>query len=195
MYTRNTKNLGVNTNLNLEPSANSQSSQHITNNIIVKGQSEEPVIIEKSVEFNSENSLDKSVEKSVEKSLSNESKETLDQILLGIYQSILLSQNKVLLANILSKKHIIIYKNDLERVITSKIGKRCSVVLKDCDDCGCTAKSSPFSIIESIVVYENDARSADQGCKRVDFHVGYNADYVELSEKYALCLKVCLTED
>ena len=186
MYTRNTKNLGVNTSVNLEPSANSQSSQHITNNIIVKGQSEEPVVIERSVQLNSENSLDNSLDKSIDKSIGNESKETLEQILLGIYQSILLSQNKVLLANILSKKHIIIYKTDLERVISSKIGKRCSVVLKDCEDCGCVAKTSPFSVIESIVVYENE--------KRVDFHVGYNADYVELAEKYSLCLKICLDD-
>ena len=108
--------------------------------------------------------------------------QSVDSILLEIYKSILLHQNKTLLANILSKKHIIIYKEDLERVISAKIGKRVAVVLHEKTECGCTLSGSPFSAIESIVVYEND--------KRVDFHVGYNADYVELAEKYALNLKI-----
>ena len=174
MYSRVNKNLGFNTNVSIDPSSNSQSSQQITNNIIVKGTDSEPVVIERSIETATEPAItsDTPLEP-----------ETVDSILLGIYQSILLNQNKVLLANILSKKHIIIYKEDLEKVISTKIGKKVSVVLHDFEECGCKANASPFAAVESIVVYEDG--------RRVDFHVGYNADFVELSEKYALSLKMC----
>ena len=172
MYARSTTNIGLNTKVAIEPTANTQSSQHITNNIIVKGEGSEPIVLERSVTLDSE---PKPVE---ETSIPKESVET---ILLGIYQSILLHQNKTLLANILSKKHIIIYKEDLEKVISAKIGKRVAVVLHEKTECGCSLSNSPFAVIESIVVYEEG--------KRVDFHVGYNADYVELGEKYALNLK------
>ena len=56
--------------------------------------------------------------------------------------------------------------------------------LKEVDGCGCTAKIDPFALIDSIVIYEDN--------KRVDFKVAYNADYVELTEKFALSLKICL---
>ena len=176
MYQRANRNMGINTNVSLEPSANTQSSQQITNNIIVKTATDGEVpVIERSVDIiKDEHPI---VEEPVKE-------ENVDKILLEVYKNILLSQNKQLLANILSKHHVMIYKDDLEKVITAKIGKKCSVVLKETEECGCSAKFDPFAIIESIVIYEND--------KRVDFKVAYNADYVELSEKYALSLKIAL---
>ena len=182
MYSKANHNIGLSTNISLEPSANTQSTQHITNNIIVKGSENEPVIVERNIElektFVSQPVLEEPVDESV------------DSILLKIYQSILLKQNKTLLANILSKKHIIIYREDLEKVISAKIGKKVSVILHDYDSCGCVPNNSPFAAIESIVVYE-DLNNDTKGFRRVDFHVGYNADFVELTEKYALSLKVC----
>ena len=177
MYQRANRNLGINTNVSLEPSANTQSSQQITNNIIVKTATDGEVpVIERSVDIiKDENPI-------IEEPASND--ENVDKILLEVYKNILLSQNKQLLANILSKHHIMIYKDDLEKVISAKIGKKCSVVLKETEECGCSAKFDPFAVIDSIVIYEND--------KRVDFKVAYNADYVELSEKYALSLKIAL---
>ena len=178
MYQRSNRNLGINTNVSLEPSANTQSSQKITNNIIVKttGDGEVPVI-ERSVEITNDEPIKEVINEPIEK-------DNVDTILLGVYKNILLSQNKQLLANILSKHHIMIYKDDLEKVISNKIGKKCSVVIKEVEECGCSAKFDPFAVIDSIVIYEGD--------KRVDFKVAYNADYVELSEKYALSLKICL---
>ena len=187
MYQRSNRNLGINTNVSLEPSANTQTSQKITNNIIVKttGDGEVPDSVEDGPR------LRPVIERSTEV-ISNDTPiqeepvtgEGVDAILLGVYKNILLSQNKQLLANILSKHHIMIYKDDLEKVISNKIGKKCSVVIKEVEECGCTAKFDPFAVIDSIVIYEGD--------KRVDFKVAYNADYVELSEKYALSLKICL---
>ena len=174
MYSRVNRNLGINTSLSLEPTANTQSSQQITNNIIVKTASgEAEPIIERSTEI---------IENGSPEVIASETE--FDKLLLEIYKSILLSQNKQLLANILSKHHIMIYKDDLEKVISAKIGRKCAVVVKDFDGCGCSVKTDPFAAIDSIVVYEDD--------KRVDFKVAYNADYVELSEKYALSLKIAL---
>ena len=185
MYSKDNHNIWLSTNVSLEPSANTQSSQHIFNNIIVKGAENEPVIVERSIELGKEQQVSKPI-------LEDVSNETVDSILLSIYQSILLQQNKTLLANILSKKHIIIYKDDLERVISAKIGKKVSVILHDFDGCGCIANNSPFATIESIVVYEDNYidSTGTKSVRRVDFHVGYNADFVELTEKYALSLKV-----
>ena len=171
MYQRANHSMGLNTNVSLEPSANTQNTQHITNNIIVGREHELGV-----------NSVPVPEPEPVPELAPVPE---IAPILLEIYQGILLSQNKVLLANILSKKHIIVYKNDLERIISAKVGKKCSVVLKEIEGCGCTAaNSSPFAVVDSIVIYEND--------HRVDFKVAYNADYVELNEKYALSLKLCI---
>ena len=174
MYQRANHNMGVNTNVSLEPSANTQNTQHITNNIIVGGKQHEheEELPKQELEVNSI-------------PVPEPVPDPVCSLLLEIYQGILLSQNKVLMANILSKKHIIVYKNDLERVISAKVGKKCSVVLKEFEGCGCTAaNSSPFAVIDSIVIYEDQ--------HRVDFKVAYNADYVELNEKYALSLKLCI---
>ena len=176
MYSRSNNNFGVNTSLSIDPSSSSQTTQSITNNIIVKtANGEENVpIIERNIELKECKS-----EQEIQ-----EEKLRFDEILLDVYKSILLTQNRVLLTNILSKKHIIIYKSDLEKVISNKIGKKCAVVLKEDPECGCVAKNNVFAVIDSIVIYEDQ--------KRVDFKVAFNSDYVELQEKYGLCLKVCV---
>ena len=186
MYSRVNKNLGFNTNVSLDPSSNSQSSQQITNNIIVKTNSDGEIpVVERSIEIDGNTEKDSVIINNIhEDKVAEKTNESVDSILLEIYKSILLSQNKQLLANILSKRHIMIYKEDLERVISSKINKKCSVVLKEMDGCGCSAKIDPFAIIDAIVIYEDG--------KRVDFKVAYNSDFVELSEKYGLSLKICL---
>lgn len=184
MYSRVNKNLGFSTNVSLDPSSNSQSSQQITNNIIVKTNSDEPAVVERSIELNEPAETNIVKNNILTENNNVETNDNVEKILLEIYKSILLSQNKQLLSNILSKRHIMIYKDDLERVISAKINRKCSIVLKEIDGCGCAAKIDPFAIIDAIVVYEND--------KRVDFKVAYNSDFVELSEKYGLSLKICL---
>ena len=177
MYQRANHSMGLNTNVSLEPSANTQNTQHITNNIIVGREHELGVNSVPVPELEPVPELAPAPTPAIALEIA--------PILLEIYQGIPLSQNKVLLANILSKKHIIVYKNDLERIISAKVGKKCSVVLKEIEGCGCTAaNSSPFAVVDSIVIYEND--------HRVDFKVAYNADYVELNEKYALSLKLVI---
>ena len=108
MYSRSNNNFGVNTSISLDPSSSSQTSQSITNNIIVRAATGEDnlPLVERSIEI-----TDSKSEQEIQ-----EEKLRFDEILLDVYKSILLTQNKVLLTNILSKKHIIIYKTDLEKV-------------------------------------------------------------------------------
>ena len=108
MYSRSNNNFGVNTSISLDPSSSSQTSQSITNNIIVRAATGEDnlPLVERSIEI-----TDNKSEQEIQ-----EEKLRFDEILLDVYKSILLTQNKVLLTNILSKKHIIIYKTDLEKV-------------------------------------------------------------------------------
>ena len=59
MYSRVNKNLGFNTNVSLDPSSNSQSSQQITNNIIVKTNSDGEIpVVERSIEIDSNTEKD-----------------------------------------------------------------------------------------------------------------------------------------
>lgn len=112
----------------------------------------------------------------------NETRSEVDRILLEVYGAILLTQNKQLLANILSKSHIIITKADLERVISAKLNQQCSVVVADeLFGCGCTAKISPILKIDSIRII-NDNNS-------LDFKTAFNSEYNEMNDVYKLSLK------
>jgi hypothetical protein len=64
--------------------------------------------------------------------------ETVEEKLLRIYSNILLSQNKTLLTNILSKSAIILSKSDLESVISTKVGHNCTIQIVE-EKVGCLA--------------------------------------------------------
>ena len=114
-----------------------------------------------------------------------ESKNSVDQYLLNLYSSILLSENKKLLANIISKKQIILTKEDMEEVIRCQIGKKCVIEFED-PDITCCGKCDPiFLKISSIRVLENEN-------EKVDFKIVYNKDFMELLTKYHLCFKYVL---
>ena len=84
----------MNTSLSIDPSSSSQTTQSITNNIIVKtANGEENVpIIERNIELKECKS-----EQEIQ-----EEKLRFDEILLDVYKSVLLTQNRVLLTNILT---------------------------------------------------------------------------------------------
>ncbi len=109
-------------------------------------------------------------------------KESVSDYILKLYQTILLSQNKELLANLVSKNQIVLTKKDLERVIRLQIGKPCSVELED-PDATCCGISAPFLKIATIKVYDGGSSNG------VDYTVKYNADYLDLVGTYRLCTK------
>ena len=110
---------------------------------------------------------------------------TVDEYLRELYQSILLTENKKLLANLISKKSIILTKEDLEEVIKRKIGKTCTV---DCEDeePNCCGITSPFIKVNNIRVLD------DTGTAGTDFQIQYNKDYQELVTNYHICMKFVL---
>ena len=110
---------------------------------------------------------------------------TVDEYLRELYQSILLTENKKLLTNLISKKSIILTKEDLEEIIKRKIGKTCTI---DCEDSepNCCGFSSPFIKINGIRVLD------ESGAAGTDFQIQYNKDYQELVTNYHICMRFVL---
>ncbi len=112
--------------------------------------------------------------------------QAIKDILYDITTQILLSQNKTLMANIITKQNIIIKKSDLERVISTKINKQCSIIIDDIKQgCGCVGKIIPIDKIAAIRIVDDNSS--------VDFKSVYNADYNDLTDNFKLNLEyVCV---
>jgi hypothetical protein len=172
LYARKNNNYGVNTNVELDPNAISQST--VENKIYINT-SDEPVIRSSQGE-----ECPTVLANPIEIVISE-----LEAKLLQIYTEILLSQNKTLLSNILSSKNIILSKTDLESVIFIKTSAKCQIVLEDSDGNGCCAKINPLCKIDMIkIIHEN--------LTEVDFKYIYNSDYCLFRDKYHISLTYCL---
>ena len=102
--------------------------------------------------------------------------------ILKLYQAILLSDNKKLLANAIFKDSIILTQEDLEHIIELKINQKCTILYED-PEIFCCGKNSPIMKISSIRV---------NGSEPSDFKIVYNKEYLELITKYHLNLKYVL---
>ena len=102
--------------------------------------------------------------------------------ILKLYQAILLSDNKKLLANAIFKDSIILTQEDLEHIIELKINQKCTILYED-PEIFCCGKNSPIMKISSIRVNEGEPS---------DFKIVYNKEYLELITKYNLNLKYVL---
>ena len=111
--------------------------------------------------------------------------DTLESYLLNLYQTILLKEDKKLIANVVSKNQIILTKEDLEEIIKRKTGKKCVVEYED-PETSCFGSCAVFLKIASIRTFEEGDTVGS------DFQIKYNADYLELITKYHLCLKYVL---
>lgn len=183
-YSRRANNLGLSTNIGLESSAISSSNPNINNNIVINTK-----------ETNSETSANPNNPYATYPSVSNfipptssltEDNLNLEMRLLDIYTQILLSDNKKLLANIVSKQNIIISKTDLESIISLLINKKVSIELED-PDVSCLSRISnslDFGKVSAIKII-------DENCV-TDFKLVHNKEYNELINKYHLSLKFVL---
>ncbi len=108
----------------------------------------------------------------------------LEAYLLKLYQSILLSDNKKLISNVVTKDSIILTQEDLEKIIEYKTGKRCVISYED-PEVTCCSMNTIFMKISSIRIVEKDDEQAD-------FKIKYNKDYLELMSTYHLNLKYVL---
>ena len=102
--------------------------------------------------------------------------------ILKLYQAILLSDNKKLLANAIFKDSIILTQEDLEHIIELKINQKCTILYED-PEIFCCGKNSPIMKISAIRV---------NGSEPSDFKIVYNKEYLELITKYHLNLKYVL---
>ena len=110
--------------------------------------------------------------------------ESLDSYLLKLYQTILLSDNKKLIANVVLKNSIVLTGEDLEKIIKLKTGKECIINYEDPDTGCCNFNSILLKIASIRIVEENETLS--------DFKIKYNRDYLELITNYQLNLKYIL---
>lgn len=205
MNKRHVNTYGVNTNVSLDPTSNAASMQSINNNITIQtNPNDKPAVAERSmpdplfpsVRTTDSTTIAEPVETDyavnevpnytvsypkVDTGHSATNTININSKLRDIFGRILLSDNKVLLSNILTKNSIIIAKNDLEDVIKLRINKTCSIIIDDTDDqCACLRKATSIYKIASIRIVDDNSS--------VDFKAAYNAEYNDLVDNYKLNL-------
>ena len=162
---------GVNANVSLEPSAASQSTSNINNNIIINKREDgkEDIVITRDI------------------GLDEQPLETKDKdvriVILEAYAQILLNQDKALLSNLIFKNNIIVPVSALENIIKAAIKtEQVEIYLNEDVKC-CATKANPIRKIEAIKIIN------DNGEIVTDFKQVYNKEYNELVNLYHLCLK------
>ena len=163
---------GVQANLSLEPSAASQSTSNINNNIIINKREDgkEDIVITRDAEV---------VQVEEHKSLD------VRNVILEAYAQILLSQDKALLSNLISKNCIIVPVESIVDIIKAIINAK-EVEVRMNEDISCCGKINPIHKIEAIKIIN------DNGEMITDFKNVYNKEYNDLINKYHLCLKYCI---
>ena len=171
MIRKKSNNLGVNANVSLEPSAASQSTSNINNNIIInkRDDGKEDIVITRDIELD-------------DKQLEANDKD-VRTVILETYAQILLDQDKALLSNLIFKNNIIVPVSSLENIIKSAIKVESVEIYLDEDVKCCASKANPIRKIEAIKIIN------DNGEIVIDFKQVYNKEFNELVNVYHLCLK------
>ena len=170
MIKKRTNTTGIQANISLEPSAASQSTSNINNNIIInkRDDGKEDIVITRDIEFNEE---------------PKEEAKDVKYLILETFANILLNQDKALISNLISKNCIIIPATALGEIIKTII-KAENVEININEEMGCCAvKANPIRKIEAIKIIN------DNGEICTDFKTVYNKEYNELVNKYHICLK------
>ena len=159
---------GIQANLSLEPSAASQSTSNINNNIIINKREDgkEDIVITRDVELEQP---------------TNEEYKDVKLLILETFANILLNQDKALLSNLIFKNCIIVPATALAEIIKAIINAE-AVEININEDVGCLNKS-PIRKIETIKIINGNGEVI------TDFKHVYNKEYNELTNKYHLCLK------
>ena len=182
--------------VNVPISPTSTSETTLTNNITISTNSPYPSLetidketekmtddVEESKKGNISREIDSIEVKQINEQLKVSSQEdAFSDYILKLYQAILLSDNKKLLANAIFKDSIILTQEDLEHIIELKINQKCTILYED-PEIFCCGKNSPIMKISSIRV---------NGSEPSDFKIVYNKEYLELITKYHLNLKYVL---
>ena len=173
--------------VNVPISPTSTSETTLTNNITISTNSPYPSLetIDKETEKMTddvEESKKGNISREIEVSEISSQEDAFSDYILKLYQAILLSDNKKLLANAIFKDSIILTQEDLEHIIELKINQKCTILYED-PEIFCCGKNSPIMKISAIRV---------NGSEPSDFKIVYNKEYLELITKYHLNLKYVL---
>lgn len=173
MIKKRTLTNGVNANVSVEPSAASQSTSNINNNIIINKREDgkEEIVITRDIELPKE----------------EENKLTdVRNVILETYAQILLDQDKALISNLISKHCIIVPYDSLTEIIKAILKVQQVEIQIDEDIKCCAAKGNPIKKIEAIkIINEN-------GEVITDFKQVFNKEYNDLVNVYHICLKYCV---
>ena len=171
MIKKRNLNTGINANVSLEPSAASQSTSNINNNIIInkRDDGKEDIVITRDIELD-------------DKPLEAEDKD-VRTIILEAYAQILLDQDKALLSNLIFKNNIIVPVSSLVNIIKAATKTDQVEIYLDEDVKCCATKVNPIRKIEAIKIIN------DNGEMVTDFKQVYNKEFNELVNVYHLCLK------
>lgn len=174
MIRKRNANAGINANVSLEPSAASQSTSNINNNIIInkRDDGKEDIVITRDI------GVDEQPQPNIDRDVRT--------VILETYAQILLNQDKALLSNLISRECIIVPMVALQNIIKSAIHTEQVDIYLDEDIRCCAGKANPIRRIEAIKIVN------DNGEIVTDFKQVYNKEYNELVNVYHLCLKYCI---
>lgn len=162
-------------NVSLEPNAASSSNNNFNNNIYV--QTPYPAEVKTDPE--------QSTFETREVELSDiEDQNDVKELILETYASILLNQDKTLIANLISKRTIVIPLEDLTNIIQTMTNGKVEIQVDE--ECGCCGiKSSLIRKIDAIKVIKDNIVVTD-------FKQYFNKEYNDLTGKFHMNLKYVL---
>ena len=163
---------GVNANVSVEPTAASQSTSNINNNIIInkRDDGKEDIVITRDIEVQADEPKTADVR----------------DVILEAYAQILLTQDKALISNLVSKRCIIVPIESLQNIIKAMLNAHEVEVHLDEDISCCAGKANPIRKIEAIKIIDTNGEII------TDFKQVYNKEFNQLVNNYHLCLKYCI---
>ena len=189
---RNLSQAGVNAHVSLEPASATSSNNNINNNIYIKtpypsGQAPKlpSEFTARDIELEDIHDDEHNAEPVSNQNAELQHKSAVKEFILQTFANILLTQDKALLANVISKETIIIPFDSLQMIIQKMTDA--DVEIKFDEDCACCSlKSSPIKKIDFIKIVKNDGEVI------TDFKQVFNKEYNELTRQYHINLKYVL---
>ena len=188
---RNLSQGGLNANVSLEPGSAASSNNNINNNIYIKTPYPPESHVRMPSEFTTKDiELNSLVEDEINEPLNKQQNElqnkaAVKEFILQTFANILLTQDKALLANVISKETIIVPFDSLQSIIQKMTNADVEIKFDDDYAC-CASKVSPVKKIDFIKIVTGDGEII------TDFKQVFNKEYNELTRQYHINLKYVL---
>ena len=186
---RNLSQGGLNATVSLEPASAASSNNNINNNIYIKTPYPPDERVKMPSEFTARDielqDLDDEHEPVKESEAAFQNKTAVKEFILQTFANILLTQDKALLANVISKETIIIPFDSLQSIIQKMTNADVEIKFDEDHAC-CASKINPIKKIDFIKIMKNDGEVI------TDFKQVFNKEYNELTRQYHINLKYVL---